>query len=1091
MFLYYYFALLYIKITNSYKFPAEEFFASVHVDLTNRFINPYLCQDDGHQAGCCSCKDDCLSDCCIDIYWNETSSYTLEDYLHIFLQKHKEKKAQSNRSCQPIVSTLQPQQWNLQLKMKTCLEKSHDDSWTFQLPVWHRSRNQFYPTKRCAYDYGVAEGELTNLKINADCMEIRNVSIGTSLASDYQNHMINCIFSSRDSLPDCGYFQNNCDKRDIYYDLCDAYLAPTDEGSKNPHCYFCERQNKEIEIISIGPCTDLKDFQYIYPTTLDMYEKENIIFVEKIKYRFPLIDFYGLNPKRVHLISIKSLAVCSSSWRVTGCCDCDEHCYKFRTCCVDFFWNESKPVSIQEYKKSILSLSKVGKIHACKGIKNRSVLRRYRMVFDCPSESYDEYRKRCLSGDDSNWSIITPVIGSDGYLYRNFYCALCHSIFTFQPVDLITQCKGDFINEICDIAIADQYDTNVVRKCSSDIEDDACRKDHELYDLCSSYTGEANGYRNVHCHLCNTTSDFRVLDATCRITKYVFSWTMLISFTDNLIIKEIKNQEDKSLGFCDYGNNMAIQVSNGCPAVSIHNPNFDNCLRQFKTYMFVNVPKGFSNLILMEIFHHLNLSLSSTKLFHQTETYDIYKFPETLDFTKFMTTVQIRYEYILTHADGIQITLTPYSNPVLSEFHHLDFVNSFLSNRICYKTNLFNVDFLIFTSNCSALYNGSVFDFHTLSMRLTIDKNGIQRHCAKCDRFYMQSDCSLRLLNGITNDKYGIVTTQFEKQYSIDNYIPLKDDGVAVCATSTDLVISKMREIDLILSYLLVSCSIPCYLIVICTYYIFTELQNTPGLCIVALTCSLLISDTMFLMNGILNLTSYNKIFALCKTVAIIMHFAVVKAYVWTLLISFDLMKVLGTVSQIKNQDLTIQFYRYFKNAFIVSAGVVLVSFGLDTAGIVLIGYGENGTCLPHLFYGRVLFYIVPIFLCIFISSCFLTRTLLSLSSQKRRSKKVLRKSVFEKMSLTTLMLKLAFVLGVSEAIGIFQTAASSKNEIVKVAIGLMYTLIRSLRGCLIMFVYVCKKNVLDLYRRKMNRNIDDGSVKSSCHVEDIEMNDK
>lgn len=365
-----------VEITRSYEFPAEQFFWSAHVDLNNSSTSPYLCQTDITAFKCCSCLKDCLGDCCIDVHWNKTRSYTLEDYLHTFIQKH-EKKLKHRHYCQPIVPSLLPQQKTLHMIMKTCHNQNANTlipsrNRQLHLPVVHKPTDQYYPNKFCAFDDRVTATSMTYLKVTAECMEVRNISVGTNLTFDYQNYLIDCIFDLYDNsnspwwslTEQCGFYQSKCDNISGFFDLCDVYSAPT-AGFKNPHCYFCEKENSK-KMITLEKCKQMHVLYDDYPFSLVIQEKENRTVIEKIKYKFPLLGFFGLEREKVELKHRSLLLGCDRS-----CCNCDLYCFKFRSCCADALWDyNAKPViDMQQYRQSILTMSKDSKTHTCRIIK--------------------------------------------------------------------------------------------------------------------------------------------------------------------------------------------------------------------------------------------------------------------------------------------------------------------------------------------------------------------------------------------------------------------------------------------------------------------------------------------------------------------------------------------------------------------------------------------------------------------------------------------------------------------------------------------------------------------------------------------------
>ena len=108
-------------------------------------------------------------------------------------------------------------------------------------------------------------------------------------------------------------------------------------------------------------------------------------------------------------------------------------------------------------------------------------------------------------------------------------------------------------------------------------------------------------------------------------------------------------------------------------------------------------------------------------------------------------------------------------------------------------------------------------------------------------------------------------------------------------------------------------------------------------------------------------------------------------------------------------------------------------------------------------------------FLFIFLSFGFLLRTITYLISERRRLNKSLDQSFIKRMSITLMFIKLALVLGINDIIGIVQLAnqssTNSSNQLFDDVIGMIYSILRSLRGVFLFLVYVCKEEVISLYK--------------------------
>ena len=73
-----------------------------------------------------------------------------------------------------------------------------------------------------------------------------------------------------------------------------------------------------------------------------------------------------------------------------------------------------------------------------------------------------------------------------------------------------------------------------------------------------------------------------------------------------------------------------------------------------------------------------------------------------------------------------------------------------------------------------------------------------------------------------------------------------------------------------------------CFLL--CVYFCFTELRNLPGKCLISLSVALLCYQAVFLGAAV----KPRKVDALCKVVAIFLHFFLLAAFSWMSVMAFD-----------------------------------------------------------------------------------------------------------------------------------------------------------------------------------------------------------
>ena len=143
-----------------------------------------------------------------------------------------------------------------------------------------------------------------------------------------------------------------------------------------------------------------------------------------------------------------------------------------------------------------------------------------RMVVSCPldfDQNILDYHKCVNPPNDLNLNSL-PVVGSDGFIYQNRYCAGCNSILNFETLNMTAECDRKVENpkssNVLDVYIGCKF--NVWNRVEDPIDITTCDNHHEILQdcrkgqedtrecrLCQSYTAvtENNGtfYKNIHC----------------------------------------------------------------------------------------------------------------------------------------------------------------------------------------------------------------------------------------------------------------------------------------------------------------------------------------------------------------------------------------------------------------------------------------------------------------------------------------------------------------------------------------------------------------------------------------------------------------
>ena len=302
--------------------------------------------------------------------------------------------------------------------------------------------------------------------------------------------------------------------------------------------------------------------------------------MDKIPIEFPLEKFLQSafdKPKIAFspdfLSKAKLIHMCTDGVKNLKCCDCDEDCFRKRTCCIDKLWDPLKPVPLDEYmvkfKKQVDESTKL----ECKPLQpfaslplfkkmlrdSSSLQLEYYLVNSCPSSSVKE--PKCINDENLPEIERLPVLDEQLYIFKNKYCAMCNNVESFVNLNLTVGCNqlgskvnrsrlaeiirskptGNFLDTINEFG---ERWTNIkyskyapyrrIRylKCNSKMRLERECKDPNSY--CHLYQGSFRGYHNLHCHQCQEKVFYeqRAFDKCTKgtLSQYI-DWSITISFT--------------------------------------------------------------------------------------------------------------------------------------------------------------------------------------------------------------------------------------------------------------------------------------------------------------------------------------------------------------------------------------------------------------------------------------------------------------------------------------------------------------------------------------------------------------------------------
>ena len=510
-------------------------------------------------------------------------------------------------------------------------------------------------------------------------------------------------------------------------------------------------------------------------------------------------------------------------------------------------------------------------------------------------------------------------------------------------------------------------------------------------------------------------------------------------------------------------------------------PTFDNCL-QTRNLTFV-ISYANNKSYVMSFIHQFRSKLHmfglNTSMYYQGKTIFIslkeskYLSIETL--SKFISTYQDSNESIFQHVDSFILnSIKDYEGP---SPYNWDFSRLFPGGRLCAES-VRRTGNCNFTTKCDTFCNGTFINQSNISLWVEFRPKYVIKNLFTCNRFYLHSQCTLKKLSAndfqVNESKYLVHKEDKTKVYPVEQYIPLQN-GFGTCMLPIDDNPRWMRLLLIVegyISFICTSISICCYVVVIVTFYAYKQLRNAGGLAGLSMCSCLLVTDSLYLTANVIYMASAN-IFALCATVGIMMHYGLLTAHMWSLLIAFDIASKFHGLN-VKQRGIK-RFYKTCAVAFGVTLLIIVLCIILNFNDILYFGYGDANLCFIIGFTARLVFYIIPVAFIWLMNIILLVYSIIQITRKKKGNDAALGKSNRANVNITSIAVRLIIIFGMSEVFGFINIPNASHDEgkiIFNSICSFLYTLLRSARGFLLLIVYICRRQVFLLYKVSKKPNI-------------------
>ena len=753
---------------------------------------------------------------------------------------------------------------------------------------------------------------------------------------------------------------------------------------------------------------------------------------------------------------------------------------------------------------------------------------RFLMRSDCKDGATELEKESCYASEIP--SDVRPVLSRNGILYKNKHCAKCNDVDEFTRLQLEAKNCIPTENTNA-TRFADRYkgctitlkmlneteESNSIRLCSSAINTiHPPPMPTQDSDLCHSYkSGFMVGdnydcYDNPTCYELITDTKLTIQDVrtTCRHNLPTFrgqetpsisfssfnSYSVLVSFED-LHKKDDGDGENQCPPNEIYDTRIGACVSEftcgfgfkriGDSCIKDLAPNFDHggssttgSLTQ-KQIMDRCLSTTVNAIVTLEDEDRADEIINTNndiiiKILRNTSKVLIFTFNK-----EYIANITQRFP---PH-QKVMIVESTTAQHYLPTFHGVtDFKRTFSAGRICAKLEKPEFNKYNLSSNCWLMTETRNIPSTQYILNRITDVNDSSMgvfpliiQISTCQQFHLNSPCTKRVITNFTTFNNGSVLDQeFNVILNAGQYVPLdrhNSGGIGTCLRTTKTSATAKKTLKGwervaygIEKYItIVGCfaSIIGYLWMIFTYTVIPALKTIPGQNIVCLCTMLLCSDVVVLV------TLLDLSYPVCAAFGMLLHFFALSAQVWAGILAFDIWSTFHGRGQMQKASGRNRFRIYLSVGYVIPLVFVLVCVIMELKKVVGFGYGINGVCWIAFFTPRLYFYILPMVCITMFNVAVLSYTIYSICKQSRKSKKLLKKTGGQDVSLARMALKLVILIGAIELLGLIQIkgAGSDQSKILNSVFRIMYSIARSFRGVFIWLLYIVTDQVFRVYR--------------------------
>ena len=745
------------------------------------------------------------------------------------------------------------------------------------------------------------------------------------------------------------------------------------------------------------------------------------------------------------------------------------------------------------------------------------------MVYKCPTDwSVEETRSRCENAP-TKFSLQflypiedhIPVVGTNGYTFRNEFCALCNGMKNYtawdlrvsspvlppEGLDLNSQLK--FIEKnggvIDHISIENEqpsrscYGRNYIDNCSltNDTSYKACVKG-PVGIVNSRKSALGLRFKNTACAKCNGYPGLTEI--------YTAGGCVLPKSETFSLVFNIKNTGKKVT--------TSTVVFKGCPRGTVYDTNLKFCregyvvfssgrlINEFLLLLWLKQPEikliiqgSYLKLALTSQFFLQPSQISTVTMHRQYSSNDYVVATCRFTLTPFQSLImtnQHRTKLNFTSKQSAFLKLLNFSGnfSIVEKNYSLSVVNVISKQLSCYGKRTFGMHEYKITNKTDKLVvneTREVLSLNDYTLRKQEDGN-----ITLCRKLVL-SDClegayvplnateymvfsNLSVYHNATSSifEFGdyLISEHPNKEDSNDSYIRensilSKSSLISVCLPFKDTfnitktgMASSSRGLR-ILTIIGFSISIICLVLLLITYGLFQELRTVPGKNLMNLSFPLLLSQLMWLIG-----TAFVKKGTACKVFAILEHYFLLVSFVAMSVMSYHTCHVFSKpfVGRIASKS-SRRFMKYSAFVWIIPAMFVAICIALDETNVFFVDYGTN--CWLGTANAKLYLFLLPLALLLLYNIYAFIKTVVGLSRHGKERKTLQQKEARQNLLVCT---KLATLVGFPWLFAFFGVLFPDVE-----AFEYLFVVFVCLQGLYIGMAFLFNKKTWKLYRNRFN----------------------